>query len=96
MKDILIVCYVLWNLAVLLIYGLDKRRAVREKWRIRERTLLICAFAMGGLGALLGMELFRHKTQHIKFKILVPLALVCNAAAVLGGMVIAQRYLQAF
>jgi len=63
-------------------YGLDKRKAKKNKWRISESTLIICAFLMGGIGALLGMNLFRHKTQHLKFKLLIPLAVIINVALV--------------
>lgn len=64
----------LWNVVVMAIYGLDKRRAQTKKWRIPEKTLLLCAFLGGGIGALLGMLTFRHKTKHLKFTILLPIA----------------------
>jgi len=57
-------------------YGIDKWKARHGKWRISEATLILLAFIGGALGALLGMKVFRHKTQHWKFKILVPLALL--------------------
>lgn len=66
---------VLWNLAVFLLYATDKWRAKTKRRRIPEATLLGCAFAMGGLGALLGMVVPRHKTRHKVFCVLVPLAL---------------------
>ena len=44
--------------------------------RIHERTLLWVARIGGGLGCWLGMTLFRHKTQHTRFMILVPLWMV--------------------
>lgn len=50
-----------------LLYGIDKRRAVRHKWRIPEATLLATSFLGGAFGALLGMKLFRHKTRHWYF-----------------------------
>lgn len=59
-----------------LLFGLDKRRAVRGAWRIPERTLLLSAFLGGAPGALFGMHFFRHKTQKWKFRIPVPLALL--------------------
>ena len=71
-----------WNLITFALYGIDKRKARKNKWRIRERTLILCAFLMGGAGAFLGMSLFRHKTKHIKFKILVPLAFALNVAVI--------------
>ena len=81
-----IVFYLLaiWNIAVFALYGIDKWKASRNKWRVKERTLVLSAFLMGGAGAFLGMIVFRHKTKHLKFKILLPLALVLNIAAVVG------------
>ena len=79
MKYVLVLLVVL-NLLSFLLYGLDKWKAKRNAWRIRESTLLLAAAMGGSLGALLGMELFRHKTKHWKFKILVPLFLVLHIA----------------
>ena len=56
------------NAAVFLLYGVDKRRAVRGAWRIPERTLLCGAWLMGGVGAWLGMRAFRHKTKKRIFR----------------------------
>jgi uncharacterized membrane protein YsdA (DUF1294 family) len=59
-------------------YGIDKNKAKRNKQRISEKTLLISAALMGGIGALLGMYIFRQKTKHLKFKISVPILLLAN------------------
>ena len=64
------------NLIAFYLYWNDKRRAKKGKWRIPENTLLMIALIGGSVGALLGMKLFRHKTKHWKFKILVPMFLV--------------------
>lgn len=56
--------------------GVDKRRARRKEWRIPEKTLLIIAFIGGGIGSLVGMYVFRHKTKHIKFIVLLPISAV--------------------
>ena len=66
------------NAAAFLAYGLDKLlaklKARHEKVpRLPERNLLLLAIVGGGIGAWLGMELFRHKTQHRSFRICVPL-----------------------
>jgi uncharacterized membrane protein YsdA (DUF1294 family) len=58
--------------------GIDKRKAIKRGWRISERTLIFIAFIGGALGSYLGMYIFRHKTKHMKFKILIPLALLLN------------------
>ena len=51
------------NIITIAVYGIDKRSAVRGKWRIRVSTLLGLAAAGGSVGALLGMHLFHHKTR---------------------------------
>lgn len=71
-----------WNIVVFVLYGVDKRRAIQQRQRISERTLLLCSAALGGLGAALGMQIFHHKTRKTKFKILVPLSVVGLGAAV--------------
>ena len=65
------------NVLALLAYGLDKLLAKLKEHapktrRIPEKTLLLLAALGGGIGAWLGMELFRHKTQHRSFRICVP------------------------
>lgn len=54
---------------------LDKLKAKKNAWRIPERTLLLIAVLGGSVGSLLGMYLVRHKTQHPKFTIGIPLIL---------------------
>ena len=79
---ILIAIFVVCNIIAFALYGIDKSKAKKGKWRISEVTLIICAFFMGSFGALLGMNIFRHKTQHIKFKLLIPLAVIINMGVV--------------
>lgn len=78
---IIIGAIILWNITVFLTYYSDKRRSIRRQWRIPEATLIIMAFAGGGVGAICGMYLIRHKTKHFKFRLLVPLALISQIAA---------------
>lgn len=56
----------------------DKQKARRCAWRIPERTLMTVAAIGGSLGSYLGMQLFRHKTKHPKFYILIPLFLAIH------------------
>lgn len=63
--------------------GIDKRRAIRKGWRIPERTLFLAAFLGGGIGSLLGMYLFRHKTKHTSFVVLTPIAAVLSLVVLL-------------
>ena len=74
----------IWNIAVMLIYGLDKLKAKKGAWRIPEKTLLLLALLLGAPGALIGMELFRHKTKHRLFTIGVPVCFLLNVLTVYG------------
>ena len=78
--EIIIIILIIWNFIVFAMYGLDKKKAKRNSRRISEKTLILSAFFMGGTGALLGMQIFRHKTRHLKFKIGIPLLLIVNSA----------------
>ena len=80
---LLVILWVLWifvNVFVFLLYGLDKLKAQRGKWRIPERTLLLGTWLLGGVGAFLGMKVFRHKTKHIVFQISAPLGMALSLA----------------
>lgn len=70
-----------WNLLVWFLFFVDKQSARREGWRVRERTLLLCAVLLGGAGAWAGMRTLRHKTLHTSFRVLVPLGLLVTLAA---------------
>ena len=74
--------FFLWNLFVMLLYVRDKKKAQKGAWRTPEATLIALAWAFGGLGAMFGMFVFRHKTKHIKFLIMVPLAFVVQWALI--------------
>ena len=82
------------NLLTFLVYGRDKHLAKRGKWRIPEATLLWMAALGGALGAWLGMRVWRHKTQHKKFKYGVPALLVMQIvfAILLGGAAYLLEY----
>ena len=78
--------WVLWlgiNVFSFVLYGVDKRRAVKGTWRIPERTLLLSTWLLGGVGAWLGMKAFRHKTKHAAFRISAPVAAVLSLALML-------------
>ena len=77
-----ILLFVLWNVLVAIIYGVDKSKAQRGTWRIPEKTLILLAFLGGGIGAFAGMHLFHHKTKKNLFKIGVPICILCNAGEV--------------
>lgn len=80
---IIIIYLAALNVATFVVYGLDKWKARHERWRITEAALLTLALLGGSIGAWVGMKVWRHKTQHWKFRIGVPLMLVAQTAAAL-------------
>ena len=56
--------------------GMDKYRAVKQQWRIPEKTLFLFALLGGSAGGIIGMYFFRHKTLHKKFSVGFPLLLI--------------------
>ena len=64
------------NLIGLLIMYIDKKKARYGRWRIPEKTLLIIALLGGSIGTMVGMQLFRHKTQKLKFTLGFPTILI--------------------
>lgn len=79
------IVYAMINVVSFSLYGIDKRRARKNLWRIRESTLLAATWLMGGTGAWLGMKTFRHKTQHRAFTVSAPLAAVLQLALMALG-----------
>ncbi len=72
--------YVVMSLLALFLYGRDKKKAKKRKWRTPESVLLGVGFFGGAIGALIGMNLFRHKTRHWYFWAVNLLALGIHAA----------------
>lgn len=63
----LLIWFVVINLIGFALMGIDKRRAIRNQWRISEKHLFLSALLGGSIGATLGMRQFRHKTKHWYF-----------------------------
>ena len=76
--------YLLWlaamSLLAAVLYGVDKRRARKNRWRIRESVLLGVGFLGGAAGVLVAMKLFHHKTRHWYFRVVNALGLLWQAA----------------
>ena len=62
---------------------LDKRKAIKGKWRIPEKTLFIITALGGGIGTTIGMYLFRHKTQKLQFVLGLPIITVLEFIAII-------------
>ena len=74
------------NVVAFTLMGIDKRRARRGAWRISERALFMTTACFGGLGGVLGMKVFHHKTQHWYFRVFFPLLLVFQTAILAIGV----------
>ena len=83
-QKILILFLIAINLVTFVVYGVDKWKAKRSKWRVPEATLLGLAVIGGSIGAWLGMKAWRHKTQHKKFKYGILLILAAQIALSIG------------
>ena len=83
MANALLYYLIVINVVTFLVYGIDKVKARRGKWRISEATLLILAIIGGSIGAWMGMKVFHHKTQHKKFKYGLPFILIAQIVLVL-------------
>ena len=80
--QILLVYLLLVNAAGFLLMLVDKIKAKRNLWRIPEATLMGVALIGGSIGAIAGMNLFRHKTKHAKFYIGLPVILALQIVLV--------------
>ena len=70
--------YVMWS---------DKRKAKKGKRRIPEKTLFILVGLGGGIGGILAMYLFRHKTKKTRFVIGFPAILIFEVLVVIAILV---------
>lgn len=68
------------NAVAFIMYGIDKYKAKKAKFRISEATLLLLAVLGGSIGAWMGMKVWHHKTMHKKFKYGIPAILLIQIA----------------
>ena len=83
LQKMLLIYLLVINVATFFTYGIDKWKAKKSKWRIREAALIGLAVLGGSFGAWLGMKTWHHKTMHKKFKYGIPLILVAQLALLL-------------
>lgn len=81
-RQLILIYLIAINVVTFFLYGIDKWKAKRSKWRISEATLLGLAVIGGSIGAWLGMKVWHHKTMHKKFKYGLPLILIIQIAIV--------------
>ena len=68
------------NALAFIVYGIDKLKARKGRWRIPEVTLLLLALVGGSVGSWLGMKVWHHKTMHRKFQYGLPAILLLQLA----------------
>ena len=73
------------NIAAFVLMGHDKRCARQGKWRVPEKTLFLVTACFGGLGGVLGMKVFHHKTQHWYFRVFFPVLLILQIVVLIVG-----------
>ena len=66
------------NALSFLLMLIDKQKAKKNRWRIPENTLLGICLIGGSLGGMIAMNIFRHKTKHLRFSIGIPLMLILH------------------
>ncbi len=79
LKKVLLIYIIAINIISLILCGIDKRRAIVDKWRIPESVLLGISALGGSVGLLIGMYLFNHKIKKPKFYLSVPIMAALQA-----------------
>ena len=77
------------NLIAVIITCYDKHCAIKNKWRVKEKTLLIISALGGSVGMYLTMQTIRHKTKHLKFMLGIPAIFI---AEVVIAIVLVTKY----
>lgn len=91
MVKTILIYLLLINIAAFAMFGIDKWKAKNRKYRIPEAALLLSAALGGSVGAICGMDFFRHKTLHRRFKVGLPLILFVQAG-VAAAVYLSVRY----
>ena len=74
---------VVLNLIGFIMMGADKKKAIRHKWRIPEKTLFLIAILGGSLGGIIGMRTYRHKTKHMYFVVGFPFIFIVQVGVIM-------------
>lgn len=81
-KNILLY-FLIINIVGIFAMGIDKYKAKKDLWRIPESTLMMICLLGGGIGTILGMYKFRHKTKKLKFSVGMPTILISEIALII-------------
>lgn len=80
----LIIYLIIINIIAFLAMFIDKKKAEKNRWRIKESTLLILALIGGSIGVIAGMYVFHHKTQKPRFYIGIPIIIILQILLIIG------------
>ena len=81
--QIFLIVFAVISVVNFFMYGIDKRKAKKGKWRISEKALLLTSFFGGAVGGFTAMQLFRHKTKHWYFNVVNILGLLWQIGLVI-------------
>ena len=85
--QIVITCiFVAMSVLGFTVMGIDKSKAKKGQWRIKEAVLFAFAILGGAVGSMLGMYIFRHKTKHWYFAVFFPFLALVDIALYSVGM----------
>ena len=90
-KMIILTTLAITNLISFILMGHDKKCARQGKWRVPEKTLFLTTACCGGLGGVLVMKAFHHKTKHWYFKVFFPVLLIIQIAVISAGAYLLMR-----
>ncbi|PKG25017.1 DUF1294 domain-containing protein [Niallia nealsonii] len=79
----LLIYFLFINIIGFFVMKIDKTKAIKQQYRISEKTLWTIAFLFGASGLAVGMNQFRHKTKHVNFKLGLPILSVLEIGIVL-------------
>ena len=82
MQETVIYYLIFINIVTFLVYGIDKWKAKKSLWRIREASLLMLAILVTSIGAWLSMKVWHHKTLHKKFRYGIPAIIIIQLAVI--------------
>ena len=80
----IVIYLIIINLLAFLAILLDKKKAEKGKWRIKESTLLTLGLIGGSIGEILGMYIFHHKTKKPRFYIGLPIILILQIIIIIA------------
>ena len=79
---ILLIYAIIINLAAFFYFGWDKMKSESHSDRISEKALWLLVVLGGSIGALLGMNYFRHKTKKLSFQAVLAIILALQTAII--------------